>query len=132
MGARLKKPDNPKERNLVKGALRRVFSRSELRRRVVAKSQIQHTDPTRPRVTKWSVCSECKGKVPTYQIEVDHVEPIIAVTETLEALTWDAVVDRIWCNEENLRAICQPCHRLKTKAENKARREYKKKRGKNG
>jgi hypothetical protein len=39
-----------KERGLLKGAIRRVFSRSDLRRKVIELSRIDHTDSTRPRV----------------------------------------------------------------------------------
>ena len=59
-------------------------------------------------------------------MQVDHVEPIIRVEETLESLTWDLVVDRTWCEISNLRAICKTCHSVKTKAENKKRRIFKK------
>lgn len=122
-------PKNPKERNLLKGAVRRIFSRSELRNKALAKHDIKHYDENRPRVTKWSFCGECGLIEPKYKMQVDHVSPVIELTETLEDLTWDALVDRIWCNEENLRPLCQECHKFKSKEENKKRREYKKARG---
>lgn len=122
----MKKPDNPKERNLIKGAIRRVFSRSDLRKKALQKSVVSHYDETRKRVTKWSKCPDCQQFTPTYQMEVDHVEPIIGLDESLEDLTWDVIVDRIWCSEDNLRAICKPCHKRKTKLENSERRKNKK------
>lgn len=61
-------------------------------------------------------------------VQVDHVLPVIAVTETLEDLSWDDLVNRIWCPESNLKVVCKPCHQIKTKLENKARREFKKER----
>ena len=115
-----------KERGLLKGAIRRVFSRSEVRRAVVEASRIVYTDPARPRVTKLSMCSTCKQPVPTYLLQVDHVEPIVKVTETLEDLSWDELVNRIWCGEENLEPVCKPCHTIKSKAENALRRKHKK------
>ena len=73
-----------KERGLLKGAMRRVFSRSELRQQALAKHDIKHTDENRPRVTKWSFCGECGVIEPRYLMQVDHLLPVIALNETLE------------------------------------------------
>lgn len=115
-----------KERNLIKGALRRVFSRSDLRREALNKHDIQFTDINRPRVTKWSFCGECGVITPKYLMQIDHVVPIIKLNETLEDLTWDELIDRLWCNINNLLPLCKECHKLKTKAENKERRAFNK------
>jgi 5-methylcytosine-specific restriction endonuclease McrA len=123
---KLKNPNNPKERNLLKGAIRRLFSRSETRKAALAKSAVDYSDNLRPRVKKWSQCPECLNFTPTYLMEVDHVFPIIAVHETLDVLSWDQVVDRIFCDPNNLRALCKGCHKIKTKAENAERRKYRK------
>ncbi len=128
----LKNPSNPKERNLLKAAIRRVFSRSELRKEVIEKSRVtfvpQRSRDLKPRTTKWSICQECATYTPTYLMEVDHISPIIKIDEKLEDLTWDELVDRVWCNLNNLVAKCKPCHKLKTKAENAERRRLKKER----
>lgn len=115
-----------KERGLIKGALRRVFSRSELRQSVVQESKVEITNPERPRVKKWSLCSLCKNPTATYQIEVDHLSPVIPLDKTLEIMSWDELIDRIWCPKENLQGICKDCHKLKTKLEAKQRRSNKK------
>lgn len=115
-----------KERNLVKGALRRVFSRSDLRRQALAASVIPHTDPARPRVTKWSRCSDCQQPTPSYLIEIDHVQPIVPVHSSLQEMTWDDLVERLWCDPSNLRPVCKPCHKIKTKLEAKERLQIKK------
>lgn len=122
----MKKPDNAKERGLLKASIRRVFSRSDLRRQALEANSIIHTDPLRPRVTKWSWCSECGVIEPRYLMQVDHLEPLIPVTTALEDMTWDEVVDRTWCDINNLRPVCKPCHKAKTKEENKERRMFKK------
>ena len=116
-----------KERNLLKGAIRRVFSRSDLRRSAVEVSRVEHKDENRPRVTKWSKCPVCKEFTPTYKMEVDHIEPIIPLNSSLEDMSWDEVVNRTWCDNKGLVALCKLCHIIKTKAENKIRREHKKK-----
>lgn len=119
---RLKTPKNPKERGLLKGAFRRVFSRSELRLAALNKHNIQHFDADRPRVTKWSWCGECGILEPRYKMEVDHISPVIKVTESLDDLTWDQLAERIWCDINNLMPVCKDCHKAKTKTENKLRR----------
>ncbi len=118
----------PKERNLIKGAIRRVFSRSELRQSVLEAARIDHFDPERPRVTKWCRCSECKQPVARYQAEVDHTDPIVPVNKSLEMMTWDEIINRIFCNKNNLRLVCKLCHTVKTKAETKERAKARKER----
>lgn len=115
-----------KERNLLKGSMRRVFSRSELRRQVISRSQVEYTDPKRPRVRKWSRCENCKDFVATYQMEVDHITPVIPLDKTLEELTWDEVIDRLWCNIENLQGLCLTCHKEKSKVERVMRKKNRK------
>lgn len=128
--ANLKKPSNPKERGLIKGALRRVFSRSELRRKAVEKALVKdYSDPQRPRVTKWGRCADCKTMTPIYKMQVDHKEPVVPVDKALEDMSWDQVVDRIWTDERNLQALCHDCHKKKSKEENKERRLLKKAKG---
>lgn len=110
-----------KERNLIKGAIRRVFSRSELRRSIIAASQIEHYDPSRPRVKKWGRCTACKQPTALYQLEVDHLDPIIPVNRTLEDMSWDEVIARVFCDPINLDTKCKLCHRSKSKVENRER-----------
>lgn len=120
-------PSNPKERNLLKGAMRRIFSRSDLRRSIIEKSIVKgYKDPKRKAVKFWAKCNECSKMEAKSNMQVDHILPVIKVSETLDSLTWDQLVDRIWCDEKNLSVICKPCHSVKTRAENKERRAYKK------
>ncbi len=116
-----------KEWGLIKQALRRVFSRSEHRRKVLEKCTVDHVDPNRPRVGKWGACAVCGQVVPRYLLQVDHITPIVGVHETLEQLGLDEVLNRIWCDLGNLQPICKdPCHSLKSEQENRERRKYKK------
>lgn len=115
-----------KERGLIKGGIRRVFSRSELRRSIINESRRSYTDASKPRVKNWSACPDCDTFIPTYLMEVDHVFPVVPITMSLEDMTWDEIVNRIWCAPENLKAICKDCHKIKTKAETKERALYRK------
>ena|ERR1700677_28804 len=118
-----------KEMGLLKGAIRRVFSRSELRKKVLDTVKIEHSDPDRPRVRKWSRCPECKQPTASYQMQLDHTIPVIYIGETLQDLSWNVLIDeRIWCEESNLRPLCLTCHKLKSKLEGVQRRKAKKER----
>lgn len=120
----------PKERNLLKGAARRVFSRSDLRKSVLDSAKVAHSDPKRPRVKTWYQCKECGHFDNANNVAVDHVIPIVDLKSSLEEMSWDELINRIWCEEKNLQVLCDSCHNIKTKAENKLRRQYKKERQK--
>lgn len=121
-----------RDRGLIKGAIRRVFSRSELRRSVLEATKVAYVDVSRPRVKKWSVCPLCEQFTPTYKMQVDHIDPIIPLHSTLEEMTWDEVINRMWCDRINLRATCVLCHTIKTTIERKERLRIKKEKQKDG
>jgi len=114
-----------KEWGLLKGALRRVFFRSQLRKEALQRSIVDVTCANRPRVKKWSRCPVCDRLEPTYKMEVDHLEPLVPLNKTLQEMSMDDLVDRLWCDVHNLLAKCNDCHKLKTAAENKERRRLK-------
>jgi 5-methylcytosine-specific restriction endonuclease McrA len=130
--------DNPrftsKDRNLVKGAIRRVFSRSELRRKVIDSYEYEKTIESRPRVKKWIDCQKCKKPTPKYLIDLDHIVPIVPISCTLENMSADELLYNLWCKEEYLMPLCKECHKEKTKNENSKRRVHhpRKRRSKNG
>jgi 5-methylcytosine-specific restriction endonuclease McrA len=92
----------------------------------VERTRVEHHDPARPRVTKWSRCESaaCRRLTPTYQIEVDHIDPVIPVDQHFEDMSLDVVRDRLWCDESNLQGICEKCHDEKTNAEREARKPF--------
>lgn len=61
---------------------------------------------------------------------VDHIDPLVPVDTTYDDLCLkiglDGVVDRLWCEENNLQSICPECHDEKTAIEKDARKAYKK------
>ncbi len=117
-----------KERNLLKGAARRVFSRSEVRAQVLARTIVaNHIDLSRPRVKTWCKCEKCGKLEAKSNIEVDHIQPVIPLDKTLTDLSWDELIEeRIWCDISNLWGLCIPCHDEKTKEEKKERTLIKK------
>lgn len=115
----------PRDRNAIKGGLRRAFSRSELHAKVIEASLVEHTDPTRPRVKKWCLCNVCKLPEAKSYVVVDHILPLVPVDTKFEDMSLDTVVDRLWCEEHNLQAICPECHDKKSASEREERKKNK-------
>jgi hypothetical protein len=116
----------PKEKGLLKGAMRRVFSRSDLRRYAIDLVVIPgYFDPKRPRVTKWGMCQTCFKPIPKYLLEVDHVIPVIPLDKSFDEMSLDDVADRLWCEITNLSPICKEDHKIKTSLERKLRKQAK-------
>lgn len=115
------------DRNNIKGGIRRAFSRSELRKKILDNAILKDfQDPSRKRVTRWGYCADCGALVPAYLLEVDHKEPVQPLGVTLEEMSTDDLVDRVWCDERKLQALCENCHKAKSKSENAERRRIKK------
>jgi 5-methylcytosine-specific restriction endonuclease McrA len=68
-------------------------------------------------------CSSCSKVVSNREIKIDHIEPVIPVTGFT---TWDDFINRLFCEESGLQAICEPCHAEKTSKENEIRKRLKK------
>lgn len=120
----------PKELNAVKGALRRVFSRSALRKKVLRDAVIQHSDPNRPKVKTWVRCAVCKTPDAISYFEVDHISPVVPIDKHFEDMSLDDALNRLWCEINNLQAICVYCHLQKSSLERKQRKPYAKPRAK--
>jgi 5-methylcytosine-specific restriction endonuclease McrA len=114
-----------KDRGLIKGAIRRAFARSALRRSVLDDTKISHSDPNRPRVKTWYRCECCNGKFAQYELEVDHVHPVVPVTKSLEEMSWDELIDRTWCDRIGLQVLCETCHDAKSAREREERKARK-------
>lgn len=115
-----------KDKELIKGALRRVFSRSELRREALKRNETPYKDKRRPRVTKWGWCESCGIIEALYLLEVDHHDPVIPIKSSLEMISLEKLADNIWCSIDNLKVLCKACHRVKSGLERKERAKYKK------
>lgn len=114
-----------KEQGLTKGAIMRVFSRSELRKECLNVATVDHFDTSRPRVKKWAICRQCNKLTPKYLMEVDHIKPKIPLDRSLQEMTWDELVDNTWCDITNLQPLCPDCHSNKSKGETKQRAKNK-------
>jgi 5-methylcytosine-specific restriction endonuclease McrA len=63
--------------------------------------------------------------VPSWTIDLDHIDPLVPVTTTYLDLVnvsgIDGLVDRLWCSENNLEVLCENCHNIKSAKERKLR-----------
>ena len=107
---------------LIKGALRRQFARSPMIRRVLEKAV--HPIKKGIRGGKQFVCKKCKKAFPQKEVSVDHKIPVVPLNKTLEDMSYDEIVERIFCKEANLQVLCRKCHLKKTKEERLKRKNH--------
>ena len=60
-------------------------------------------------------CQLCGEEFTQKDMEVDHIKPVVDPIKGFQ--TWDIFIDRLFCEANNLQAICKPCHLLKTNKE---------------
>lgn len=68
-------------------------------------------------------CALCFNEFTAKDMEVDHILP--AVDPIVGFTSWDEFINRLFCEQENLQAICKPCHKVKSAKERKIRNEKK-------
>jgi 5-methylcytosine-specific restriction endonuclease McrA len=72
--------------------------------------------------TGWWKCELCKQE--REKIQIDHINPV--VLPSVGFVDWNVYIASKFVEANQLQALCVDCHRTKTKAENKIRREVKK------
>ena len=77
-------------------------------------------------------CNVCKQEVPVSHVvngkrrknvQIDHVNPVITEEGFVD---WNRFIENLFCEEDNLQAICSACHDEKTKQERMTRTQIKK------
>lgn len=68
-------------------------------------------------------CELCNNEVTAKDMQVDHIKPIIDPKKGFT--TWDDLIDRLFCEKDNLQAICVTCHATKTAKEKAVRTKTK-------
>ena len=87
---------------------------------VRAEAKRRCKDPSRP---GWSICEICHQS--REKLDTDHIIPCVSPIDGL--VSWDEYIARRFVfSADQLQCICRDCHKTKTKAENKIRREAKK------
>lgn len=130
--------DSPEMKVLIKGQIRRAFKLSPQFREVMFRARREFppllkkdgTPGKRP-VVKYQ-CEECGNLFAQKNIQIDHIEPAIALDRHEVDYTYDELVKGICCDITNLQALCSTkkeenggvlsCHTSKTNREKFFRR----------
>lgn len=126
---KLKKKPPFNQNAAIRGAIRRIFSRSPVKIEVQMKVRREvpkyNKDGSRgKRDAVQYQCNVCKSWVGSTKIEVDHIAPVIEVNEK-GFIDWNMYVERLFCGPDNLQVICDPCHDKKTQDERMRRQAMK-------
>lgn len=86
-------------------------------------------DETTKRESNRYKCAMCGDLFKREFVQVDHIEPVSDPTLNREdkKVDWNVVVNRMFCEQENLQVLCEQCHKHKTLMETKTRKEVRKK-----
>jgi len=76
-------------------------------------------------------CCECKKLFSKNDIKIDHIEPVVPLDgwgdqTTFLGVNWSEYIERMFVEINGLQAVCVADHKVITDAENKERRENKK------
>ena len=93
----------------------------------------KNTTLQKARVSKGNyLCEGCKQVVPVTvkkdnkrvrNVFVDHIEPIVSPSEGF--ISWDKVIERMFCEEDGFQVLCDQCHKRKTAEERQIATERK-------
>ncbi|RLG16538.1 hypothetical protein DRN69_00600 [Candidatus Pacearchaeota archaeon] len=107
------------QKTQIKGALRRLFSRSPVKNEVL--NEAVHPTKKGIRGGKQYICNICKNTFPLKDVQVDHKKPVIKASENINDIDYNTLVDRIFCKKSNLQVICKICHKKKSAKERRKR-----------
>lgn len=68
-------------------------------------------------------CAGCLSVSPASKVQVDHISPVI--DPVVGFTTWDDVINRMFCEKDNLQVLCTECHNKKTALEKAQSKERK-------
>ncbi len=103
-------------RSFIKSGLRRMSTRWKPKYDVKKQSRHKEKLPNdKGRLVFHSLCARCGETVPETTATVDHRIPII--DPAIGFTDWDDVINRLFCESDNLQVLCKPCHDTKTKEE---------------
>lgn len=70
-------------------------------------------------------CAECLKCCPAKDVQVDHINPVVDPEQGF--VSWDDVINRMFCEKDNLQILCLECHKAKTQREKEIAKEWKSK-----
>jgi len=118
------------EQREVISAMRRAFRKYPPYKEVLARTRVERWEPCKSKTakspTKLRVFHRCENPAcgvewPKKTFRVDHIDPV--VDPRTGFVGYDVYAKRLFCGLSGLQGLCKPCHDLKSKGENKVRRE---------
>lgn len=109
----------------IRGALRRVFSRSPVVREILEESRkvepvVKKDGSISKKIRVYRLCQVCNQWKPSKDMQVDHIVPVIDPVMGFNN-DWNDFISRLFCDKSNLQRICKQCHDKKTSEERKLR-----------
>lgn len=105
--------------SFIRSGLRQKSNRWPVKYDVLNNCKRQYKGPNKRQKFEWQ-CNVCKEWVGGKEINVDHIEPVGSLRSFSDL---PAFVRILFCESENLQAICSDCHSKKTKKESDVRRK---------
>lgn len=100
--------------SFIRSALRRAFSRYPVKYHVKANAKRAYAGGGRQK-SEYQ-CAVCLVHFPDKDVEVDHIKPCGSLKDYSDLPSF---VSTMFCEEDNLRVICKPCHKIKTAEDRK-------------
>lgn len=118
-----------RRQSFIKSGLRAASRRWPPRYEVLAEAKRgKRVNPKSGRQAEHYQCALCLGSYPAKDVQVDHIKAII--DPEVGFIDWNTVIERMFCDKENLQVLCTGCHGQKTKAERDLATKRKKANGK--
>jgi 5-methylcytosine-specific restriction endonuclease McrA len=64
-------------------------------------------------------CAQCKEGFRGDQVQLDHVEPVVSITQGFT--NWDDYINRLFIPASGYQVLCEQCHMVKTLIEDATR-----------
>jgi len=120
---------DPKTQSAIIGNLKRCFSRSPDVQTFLKTHRIER--PWKKKDKTWAkkprvlyACMECNQEFGSTKVQVDHIVPVIPSNIPSKHMSFDIIVDRLFCDISNLQILCKEDHKKKSLQENAERREW--------
>lgn len=69
-------------------------------------------------------CAKCQKEFNSANIQVDHIEPVVPLNIPSKHLSYNTLIERLFCDESNLQILCKVHHKEKSQQENVIRKEW--------
>jgi len=101
----------------LRSTLRRAFLRYPIRQQCIRLNRKPYEGENKRQ--KWScTCEICGIYLKMTEVHVDHIEPIGQLKQFSDLQKF---TETLFCEQDNLRILCKPCHKVITKEQRKKR-----------